>query len=70
MTAVSSIPAASVPAFCEGIQYFSEAMPGFEQWGQAPAIALGAGAVSNPGRGLSNSVDGRCPPLFNSANDC
>jgi phosphoketolase len=47
MTAVSSVSAASVPAFCDGVQYFSEALPGFEQWGLTPAIAVNAQSVSS-----------------------
>jgi phosphoketolase len=35
-----------IPAFCDGIQYFSESLPGFEQYGQTSAIAPGAKAVS------------------------
>jgi phosphoketolase len=48
MTGVSAASATSVPAFCDGIQYFSEALPGFEQYGQTPAIAADAQAVSGP----------------------
>ncbi len=38
----------SAPAFCEGIQYFGEALPGFEQYGKTPAIAPGSKAISDP----------------------
>ncbi|WP_448604369.1 phosphoketolase family protein [Thermoleptolyngbya sp.] len=36
------------PGFCEGIQYFGEALPGFETYGAAPAIAEGARAIAAP----------------------
>ena len=35
------------PAFCEGIQYFGENLPGFETWGQAPAIGEGQTAIAD-----------------------
>lgn len=37
----------SPPAFCEGIQYFGEALPGFDTYGQAAAIAQGSIAISD-----------------------
>ena len=37
-----------VPSFCEGIQYFGEALPGFEKLGQEPAIAQGQNAIADP----------------------
>ncbi|NJR66811.1 MAG: hypothetical protein HC772_18260, partial [Leptolyngbyaceae cyanobacterium CRU_2_3] len=43
MTAVTQ-----VPAFCEGIQYFGDALPGFDTYGQAPAIAEGSKAIAAP----------------------
>jgi phosphoketolase len=48
MTGISAASATSVPAFCDGIQYFSDALPGFEQYGQTPAIAADAQSVSSP----------------------
>ena len=35
------------PAFCEGIQYFGENLPGFDIWGQVPAIGEGQKAISD-----------------------
>lgn len=43
MTAVTQ-----APAFCEGIQYFGEAIPGFETHGKSPVIAQGASAIADP----------------------
>jgi phosphoketolase len=34
------------PAFCEGIKYFADTQPGFDTYGQAPAIATGHTAIS------------------------
>jgi hypothetical protein len=36
------------PSFCEGIQYFGEALPGFEKLGKEPAIAQGQNAIADP----------------------
>ncbi|HEY9876151.1 MAG TPA: hypothetical protein V6D12_22160, partial [Candidatus Obscuribacterales bacterium] len=36
------------PAFCEGIQYFGEALPGFETYGKSPVIAQGKDAIADP----------------------
>lgn len=36
------------PAFCQGIQYYGEAWPGFEQYAARAAIAEGAKAVADP----------------------
>lgn len=38
----------SIPVFCEGIQYFSEAVPGFETYGKVPAIGSGSSAIAAP----------------------
>jgi len=46
MTAVS--PTTSIPAFCEGIQYFGEALPGFETYGKIPVITEGSQAIADP----------------------
>ncbi len=48
MTIASHAATSSAPAFCEGIQYFGEALPGFETYGQSAAIAQGSGAISDP----------------------
>lgn len=44
MTAVTE----TMPAFCEGIQYFGETLSGFDTYAQEPAIALGAAAIASP----------------------
>lgn len=44
MTAVGT---QSVPAFCDGIQHFGTALPEFEAYGQAPAIAEGQRAIAS-----------------------
>jgi phosphoketolase len=38
----------AIPAFCEGIQYFGDTVPGFDTYGQAPAIAADQKAIANP----------------------
>jgi phosphoketolase len=48
MTAVSPSPASTVPAFCEGIQYFGEASPEFEKYGATPVIGQGQSAIADP----------------------
>jgi phosphoketolase len=40
--------ATQAPSFCEGIQYFGEALPGFEQLGKESAIAQGQNAIADP----------------------
>lgn len=40
--------ATQAPSFCEGIQYFGEALPGFEKLGKEPAIASGQKAIADP----------------------
>jgi phosphoketolase len=40
--------ATNIPAFCEGIQYFSESLPEFDRYGKEPAIATGKTAISSP----------------------
>ncbi|MBE9167025.1 phosphoketolase [Pleurocapsales cyanobacterium LEGE 06147] len=40
--------ATNVPAFCQGIQYFKDNLPGFEECGQKPAIEAGKTAISSP----------------------
>ena len=39
--------ATQAPAFCEGIQYFGEALPGFETHGKSPVISEDSGAIAN-----------------------
>ena len=48
MTAVTPNPKSAVPAFCEGIQYFAESLPGFDTYGKAPVIAAGQKAIASP----------------------
>jgi len=49
MTAVTSSPkSASIPEFCDGIQYFSDTLPGFDGYGNAPVIAEGKTAIADP----------------------
>ncbi|MDF0551838.1 phosphoketolase [Kamptonema sp. UHCC 0994] len=46
MTATTPKATSATPAFCEGIQYFGDAVPGFETYGK-PAIAEGSGAIAD-----------------------
>ncbi|HLO50404.1 MAG TPA: phosphoketolase [Kamptonema sp.] len=46
MTATTPKATSTTPAFCEGIQYFGDAVPGFEIYG-TPAIAEGSGAIAD-----------------------
>ncbi|HEY9835086.1 MAG TPA: phosphoketolase, partial [Stenomitos sp.] len=39
--------ATQAPSFCEGIQYFGEALPGFDKLGKEPAIAQGQKAIAD-----------------------
>ena len=48
MTVSSQEATLATPDFCEGIQYFGEALPGFEKYGLEPAIAQGKKAIANP----------------------
>lgn len=47
MTAVTN-PISTKPAFTEGIQYFSDELPGFETYGKTSAIAVGKTAITDP----------------------
>ncbi len=48
MTAVSPNPqSVSTPAFCDGIQYYSDAVPGFDVYGAVPAIGEGQTAIAD-----------------------
>ena len=38
----------NIPAFCQGIQYFKASLPGFDQYGQTPAISNGQIAIASP----------------------
>ncbi|WP_204104730.1 MULTISPECIES: phosphoketolase [Spirulina sp. CCY15215] len=40
--------ATAIPAFCQGIQHFSETLPEFEKYGKTPAIGEGQTAISSP----------------------
>ncbi len=40
--------ASATPTFCQGIQYFGEALPGFKEYGQTPAIKQGEKAIASP----------------------
>ncbi|MBW4583032.1 MAG: phosphoketolase [Tildeniella nuda ZEHNDER 1965/U140] len=48
MTAVTpNPPSVSAPAFCEGIQYFSDSVSGFDVYGKAPVIGEGKTAIAD-----------------------
>jgi phosphoketolase len=47
MTAATPI-SSTAPAFCEGIQYFAESLPQFEQYGKTSAIAPDQSAIADP----------------------
>jgi phosphoketolase len=48
MTAVTPTPTSTMPSFCEGIQYFGETWPDFEQQGHAPVIDASQTAIADP----------------------
>ena len=48
MTAITTKTTSAVPNFCEGIQYFGEALPDFEKYGATPIIESGKIAIANP----------------------
>ncbi|MBE9051753.1 phosphoketolase [Nostocales cyanobacterium LEGE 11386] len=48
MTVMTSKASSALPNFCEGIQYFSEALQGFETYGATPAIESGKIAIADP----------------------
>ena len=48
MTATTPQATSTTPAFCEGIQYFSETVPGFDTYGKTPAIAEGSKSIADP----------------------
>lgn len=42
----ATLPAALAPTFCEGIQYYAPAWPGFDEYAAQPAIAEGKKAIA------------------------
>ncbi|WP_028989087.1 phosphoketolase [Thermithiobacillus tepidarius DSM 3134] len=48
MSTTANEAAASIPAFCEGIQYFAESWPGFAAHAAEPVIGAGQRAVADP----------------------
>jgi phosphoketolase len=48
MTASTEATKIATPEFCQGIQYFGETLPGFEQYGKQAAIAPGKIAITDP----------------------
>ncbi|WP_017317946.1 phosphoketolase family protein [Mastigocladopsis repens] len=48
MTAITPKATAASPDFCEGIQYFGQAIPGFETYGGTPVIESGKVAIKDP----------------------
>ncbi|KAF3886246.1 MULTISPECIES: phosphoketolase family protein [Nostocales] len=47
MTATTPKETSTAPNFCEGIQYFGGAIPGFETYGKIPAVDSGDCAIAN-----------------------
>ncbi|AFZ57198.1 phosphoketolase [Anabaena cylindrica FACHB-243] len=48
MTVATSKASSALPNFCEGIQYFGEALPNFETYGVKPVIESGQSAIASP----------------------
>lgn len=48
MVATPAESISTTPAFCEGIQYFGETLPGFETLGRSPAVNSTTGAIADP----------------------
>ncbi|MBE9006969.1 phosphoketolase [Fortiea sp. LEGE XX443] len=48
MTAITPKASSALPNFCEGIQYFGEALPDFATYGATPAIESGKVAIASP----------------------
>ncbi len=44
----ASTPTSAAPKFCQGIRYFAETLPGFDQYGGEAAIAPQQTAISSP----------------------
>jgi phosphoketolase len=38
----------TLPAFCEGIQYFADNLPGLDQYGDAPVLGEGVPGITDP----------------------
>jgi phosphoketolase len=47
MPSVTPAVTAAAPAFCQGMTHLAETLPGFDQYGQTPAIADGQTAIAN-----------------------
>ncbi|MDJ0620179.1 MAG: phosphoketolase [Calothrix sp. MO_192.B10] len=47
MTAVTPQATSAIPNFCEGIQYFGEALPDFDKYGATAAIDSATGAIAS-----------------------
>lgn len=47
MTASTQEAKVAIPDFCQGIQYFGETLPQFEDYGKEAAIAPGRTAISD-----------------------
>ncbi len=48
MVATPAESIGNAPAFCEGIQYFGDTLPGFETLGRSPAVDPATGALRDP----------------------
>jgi phosphoketolase len=48
MTAATASPVTATPDFCQGIQYFSDTLPGFDEYGKEPAISAGQKVIASP----------------------
>ena len=48
MTATTPKATSASASFCEGIQYFGEAIPDFDTYGKTPAIGEGSVAIADP----------------------
>lgn len=48
MTSTHPTATKAAPDFCTGIQYFGEALPGFETYGKMPVISEGHSAIADP----------------------
>ncbi|MDH5377997.1 MAG: phosphoketolase [Gammaproteobacteria bacterium] len=47
MSAIPEFENGAAPEFCDGIQYFSEAWPQLDEWGDTPVIAEGQTAIAD-----------------------
>jgi phosphoketolase len=48
MTAVEPASTATIPTFCDGIQYFGPSWPGFDVYGTTPVVDASSGKVADP----------------------